>query len=361
MSVSTVFLFGCQGVEFTTAGVEGTSTGPSTPGEPNEPPTLSRFEMFASGRTQTAESKAIDILVVVDNSRSMVHEQKIIADQFDQFVSYIEDADYRIGVITTDVLSQGKENTPGYYGNLDRIGDNGSLYISPQSSNPRLLFKQAIEREEAITCTNNINCATFYEKPLLAMMMAVDKRHSVNRGFFRQDAELVILTLTDEDEQKTAEEQMNNSRLPTANDVLSRIDFHFGQEKKVTAFSISVLPGDKECLDIQKGGSISGASEYGEAVVSLSRATRGLSFDICDTNYGQKLSTMSEFMSKRLRFDSITLEHEPVEGSLVVEIQNTQQPILWNYENGTIYLFPTPDEGTIVNYSYLKEKEDLQD
>ena len=58
---------------------------------------------------------SVDILFVVDNSRSMVEEQKALADNFDRFLSLVDpdpaaageegEVDYRIAVTTTDALA----------------------------------------------------------------------------------------------------------------------------------------------------------------------------------------------------------------------------------------------------------------
>jgi hypothetical protein len=57
---------------------------------------------------------SIDILFVIDNSRSMVEEQRALADNFDRFLSLVDpdpntageegEVDYRIAVTTTDAL-----------------------------------------------------------------------------------------------------------------------------------------------------------------------------------------------------------------------------------------------------------------
>jgi len=58
---------------------------------------------FAIARTP---NRAIDILLVIDDSSSMVEEQAILSASFERFIGVLErpevQADYRIGIITTD-------------------------------------------------------------------------------------------------------------------------------------------------------------------------------------------------------------------------------------------------------------------
>lgn len=57
-------------------------------------------DLFQQNRLNT-----VDLLVVVDNSCSMIEEQRKLATNFDTFIDYFEDAhvDWQIGVITTDM------------------------------------------------------------------------------------------------------------------------------------------------------------------------------------------------------------------------------------------------------------------
>ena len=53
---------------------------------------------------QQARRNTVDVLLVVDNSCSMVEEQNKLASNFQAFIQFFQgvDVDYQIGVITTD-------------------------------------------------------------------------------------------------------------------------------------------------------------------------------------------------------------------------------------------------------------------
>ena len=61
---------------------------------------LTKIDVFQQQRKNT-----VDVLLVVDNSCSMIDEQKKLAANFDSFIQYFEgtDVDWQLGVITTDI------------------------------------------------------------------------------------------------------------------------------------------------------------------------------------------------------------------------------------------------------------------
>lgn len=64
---------------------------------------LTKVDVFQQNRLNT-----VDVLLVVDNSCSMVEEQDKLATNFAGFIQYFEDADvdWQIGVVTTDVFDE---------------------------------------------------------------------------------------------------------------------------------------------------------------------------------------------------------------------------------------------------------------
>lgn len=79
---------------------------------------LTQEDLFQQNRLNT-----VDVLLVVDNSCSMIEEQSKLATNFDSFIQYFDDADvdWQIGVITTDT------NDPKFSGHL--IGGDDELVL----------------------------------------------------------------------------------------------------------------------------------------------------------------------------------------------------------------------------------------
>lgn len=61
---------------------------------------LTQEDIFQQSRVQT-----VDVLLVVDNSCSMIEEQRKLATNFESFIQYFDEADvdWQVGVVTTDV------------------------------------------------------------------------------------------------------------------------------------------------------------------------------------------------------------------------------------------------------------------
>jgi hypothetical protein len=75
--------------------------------EPMRNPIRDQFRQGTAGRsredvTTQVANKALDVLVVVDNSGSMVEEQKNLSTKLAPLIEKVADADWQIGIVTTD-------------------------------------------------------------------------------------------------------------------------------------------------------------------------------------------------------------------------------------------------------------------
>ncbi|TPV96437.1 MAG: VWA domain-containing protein [Myxococcales bacterium FL481] len=191
-------------------------------------------------------NRDVDILFVIDNSRSMADEQRILSANFERFIAALEHEDvranYRIGVTTTDVGNPaclGQNHTSPENGKLqisscrDRLdqfefpGDDqrdACLSVCPREgfeTTPTVaLDGERIPRRwlennygelnvpsgwnaaEAFGCFGPqgiVGCG--FESPLEAMRNALsltDDANSHSYGFLRDDAILAVVLVTDE-------------------------------------------------------------------------------------------------------------------------------------------------------------------
>lgn len=128
---------------------------------------------------------AVDILLIVDNSCSMMDEQTKLSAGFQEFVTYFEfaDVDYHIGVVTTDTAD------PNQSGRLRGT----TKWIEPSTSDAATVFQQNV----MVGTTGSGS-----EKGLDAARKALgpELASGYNAGFLREDAYLSLIFVSDEED-----------------------------------------------------------------------------------------------------------------------------------------------------------------
>ncbi len=262
---------------------------------------------FADATPQQALCEKMDILFVIDDSGSMGEEQANLATNFPLFVDvlngFVSSAglpiDYHLGVTTTSVS---KNWSIGGLIPDSQEGPDGAL-IDNECTMPR----KWLERDDAdvpgtFSCVAQAVGGANEEMPLEAIRLAVRDRvmDGQNAGFFRDDALLAVVVLTDENDCSRMDNNFTVGLTDDVCDDLAPVDTYISALDQVkgdrgrwaTAFIAGLGPGD--C-----------SSDFGNA----DEATRLLSFaasagdnavtsSICDGDLasalGDALSTFEE-------------------------------------------------------------------
>lgn len=164
------------------------------------------------GQRQFDFNPRTDILFVIDNSESMKAAQENLSRNINRFVEGFRQnrmVDFRIGVISvwdnSDRYAQGKKD-PFSVGELRFIKD----------AQGRALKSRYVSRfqgyESALAATLKIGVVPYadggpeVEEVLLPISQAIQKtgRGAVNEEFFREDAHLVVVIVTDADDSKSS-------------------------------------------------------------------------------------------------------------------------------------------------------------
>ena len=165
------------------------------------------------------QNRALDLLFVIDNSRSMEAEQRSLVENFDNFVARLEQIegglpDVHIGIVSTDV-GVGPGNT-----GCTAEGDRGLLLRAPSPTCQAVLpddpfisdvgsrdgarlrnYPDSQTLSETFSCMAEIGTGGCgYEQPLESMRKALDPANLQNSGFLREDAYLAVVFITDEDD-----------------------------------------------------------------------------------------------------------------------------------------------------------------
>ena len=151
------------------------------------------------------ECKRVDLLFVIDNSDSMLAEQQNLIASFDAFVSGIQDNldeanDYHVGVVTSDAYALNEEGCReiGALVTRSSAGECGPF------SEGRFITL-ADELEPSFTCAAAVggggdNDEHQLEAAIRAIGPELGQVGGCNEGFSRDDALLVLVLITDEDD-----------------------------------------------------------------------------------------------------------------------------------------------------------------
>ncbi len=244
---------------------------------------------------------ATDIMFAVDWSCSMWDDAANVESNFGTFVSTLSamDADYHVAVVTED---DGCINYPAgtqpYIDNDMSISDQEStfstmlcesysgVYCNSYGSNTERAFMLI----EAALKTANINTG------------------GCNEGFYREDATLSLIGVSDEPEQSVNPYTYYVSLFQSMKDDSDDVVMH-------------AIGGDYPtgC------GSNSAYSGFYEATV----ATGGLFLSICATDFGSHLESLAEGSAADLT--SFELTDFPVPETLTVTVNGTPSAIGWSY------------------------------
>jgi hypothetical protein len=160
----------------------------------------------------------VDILFVVDNSNSMLEEQKSLSASFPKLIQRIEAIkppikSYHVGVISTDI-GAGPYSGP-LMGPCKPGGDEALLQHSPQKSGcaaayPRYLEGPAAALAADFGCIAELGVGGCgYEQQMEAALRALTAQPQ-NNGFMRQNAPLAIIFITDEDDCSAKDDKLFN-------------------------------------------------------------------------------------------------------------------------------------------------------
>lgn len=207
---------------------------------------------------QSTVSK-VDVLVVVDNSASMVEEQENLGKNFDRFLSFLTDAsvDFRIGVTTTDIVNDKGRlvNAPGH-----------PSIITPETKDPLASFSANVRVDSTI--------GSALEAGLEAARRTFELKHE---GFLRPDAWLFIIFVSDEEDDSFGEPKYFYryfSQLKgKGNEAMVRVGAIVGD-----------VPGG--CFSEQ------GDAEAGERYAEVVRLMGGRLGSICDPEFDEILREM---------------------------------------------------------------------
>ena len=327
---------------------------PSTVGEPSFSDHDKKETFVLKGLTKPK----VDILVSVDSSFSMNAHLKKLGESLSHLLSVIHDYDWQIAFITADhgdsgffkkaVQSKWQDNlnnSKPRYGRLMPL-DNGKeilkgTVLKKGMANYEDIFYHTLSHSPDINCSRPPYCTSSLEQPLRSLKSSIERQQVDNGHFFRPEADLVTLIITNEDERN------GKKNSTTARDVISAFENVFSGSKK-QFINFNILVKDSICRRQElKEANI---ANIGIIVGELATLTGGENIDICSEDYGPQLEKISKHIKARLE-NSLVLDETPLPGSVRIDFGQLKE-ISWVLEGKKIVFTGKIEKTTPISVYY---------
>ncbi len=247
----------------------------------------------------------VDILLVVDNSGSMLPYQVKLGSNFQEFLTYFVEAevDYHIGVTTTDTV-------------VDAGAIRGEI-ITPETEDPDGVFEDIVR----VGTTGS-----GYEMGLEAAKLAFEPQNAAtNSAFLRDDAKLSIIWVSDE-------EDSSPLGAPEYVDYFKALKG--GASRDAVTLSALVAVNLDDCPP-------SDYTTQGDRYVFAATKGQGIIGNLCAADFGPIVTELS-LNTSRLR-DVFYLSDSPIAPTLRVLVDNEDVPC--DEGEWTLQLIPHEETG----------------
>lgn len=341
---------------------------------PSSPPLQSTPQVDPEAATlsapvskQAAFSRKVDILFVIDTSESMVRHQENLKANIDHFVDSFRrhfDVDFHIGIVSIwDSIRYNKIVTEPYglgkLRPLKGLSDSSLLatgpqfitretdryvevlgeslkvgieprYVSSKNKDGRLVFAQ--DADGKLIDDGGPEFEELFSPVLPALS-------GQNAGFYRPDAHLAVVMITDADD----------STPDLTADLLARkiFDLKAGDQKLVSGYAALALDGcavdpGREVRDAQKQVVRVNSASH---IIDFVQRTGGTYFNLCDEKFGEGLGAIGRLIEEKTESQMrIKLRQRPDISTLRV-----------SYVVGGRRIMLTPGE----NFSYVEDANEI--
>lgn len=300
---------------------------------------------------QVTDNK-VDILLVVDDSKSMEPENTQLAQRLQGFVNGLSTSNVDWQMCATITRAQDVYNNGVLYWGasrnwVDYVGSKAWV-LNSGATNPYSIFTNTIA---AIGAGWE---GTDDERAIKAAFWSAE--YAQYNSCYREDASISVIILSDEDERSVGGDAskvhyagelkpLEFDDLPQS--YVNKIKQKFGNDKRFTVNSIIVKPGDSACMTAQDAAG--SKSHYGYKYNELSQLTNGYVGSICASDYSQNLNYFKDRIVRSL--SSVNLECAPV-GNVSVSISPSMGPVTTSIVNNTLQFTPVIPAGRTVTVDY---------
>lgn len=278
-------------------------------------------KIMKQGHPGTAKSESfnqmnlgvLDLLIVIDNSRSMAEEQQNLAARLDPLMQFVNESDWRINVVTTD----------------------------PKDGCSRAVIRRGDPNAEA-NFRNAIMAGTAGDGNEQGIRMAVEGLSCPQANWLRPNSSIAVLIVSDED---NCSNRGSGCSAPynSPNYLLDHISQKLGRTpgKNARIYGVIWQP-NTSCRDGYSVG-----TQYAELI----SRTGGKSGSICDPDYAPTLRSISSDVATILNSD-FELASLPDMGSVRVSVNGAQQASGYSVNGRTLHFDPKPSYGAMIQVAY---------
>lgn len=334
-----------------------TTPAPQSPSPPSPPAPQGTRDVVYNGIAQAPATK-LDIVLVVDDSNSMLPENQKLASRMADFVTKLQTSnlDWQMCVTVTRALMV--NGTPAWGASVQ-----WSNY-TPANGTPAWVLRPTNNLTTIFTNTiNNIGAGwvgTDDERGIKAAWWHAyngDLRYPTNSKCYRADAALAMIVISDEDVRSVGGvladqfypgefKELENDDLPA--NLQTQIRDVFGMQKRWTFNSIIVKSNDTACMTAQD--SAGAKSHYGRRYQELSNLTGGGIGSICEDNYSNNLNLFADMIQDSV--SSIALECMPVNNAIEVTVTPAVPNLNSEVKGATVTFTPNIPVGRAVTLKY---------
>lgn len=306
-------LLACGPVRFST---ESSEQG-SGPDATSIPPEIMTRNVNYNSLVSPPNNK-LDLLLVIDNSNSMLQDNQKLAARLSSFVNDLASSsiDWQMCVTVTSTLNVNGNQVWGasvLWANYVPPGGTNAWVLKSGTGNLNNIFVDTIASIGAGWD------GTDDERGLKAAWWHLyhgDIRYANNSGCYRSGAALSMIVISDEDERSVGGrladqyyegeyKALENDDLPST--LVSQVQDVFGTNKRFTVNSIIVKPDDNACYTSQDAAG--SKSHYGRIYADASALTGGGVGSICEADYGPSLKYFKDVIQTSMA--SFPLECTP--------------------------------------------------
>ena len=242
------------------------------------PPRTEKTEQVTDvSDTKVTFSRDLDILFVIDDSGSMAGHQQNLAKNSQLFTQGIianQILDYQIGVLTSNMDDPPWRPVPGY-------GWKGELHGTTKFVNRKTVGGASILEQNMKPGTDGSASEMFFS-PVQAALTPPNLQ-GANRGFYRPQAHLAIIFVTDSDDQSS----------------LSAADLH--------KFLLQLKQNDPAKIivyGVHVPSNVRGCERSGEPeprkLEEFFRLTKAQTFSLCEPDFGVKLAALGADLVRKV-------------------------------------------------------------